>query len=94
MEQIRTRLQTTALQTLVLIFFPDGNKIIFSSNLHDPNGRDFDLYAIDVDGTNLERVTFFNGFDGFPMFSPGGRYLVFASNRNQVKRGDTNLFIA
>ena len=75
-------------------FFPDGNKIIFSSNLHDPNGRDFDLYAVDVDGTNLERVTFFNGFDGFPMFSPSGKYLVFASNRNQVKRGDTNLFIA
>jgi len=62
--------------------------------LHDPNGRDLDLYAVDVDGTNLERVTFFNGFDGFPMFSPSGRYLVFASNRNQAKKGDTNLFIA
>jgi len=74
-------------------FFPDGNKIIFSSNLHDPSGRDFDLYAIGVEGTNLERITFFNGFDGFPMFSPNGKFLVFASNRNQAKRGDTNLFI-
>ena len=75
-------------------FFPNGKRIIFSSNLHDEKGRDFDLYAIDSDGSNLERVTFFKGFDGFPMFSPDGKHIVFASNRNQKKRGDTNLFIA
>ena len=75
-------------------FFPNGNRIIFSSNLHDPKGRDFDLYAINVNGSGLERVTYFNGFDGFPMFSPDGKHLVFASNRNQARRGDTNLFIA
>ena len=75
-------------------FFPDGNRIIFSSNLHDPKGRDFDLYAVNVDGSNLERITHYDGFDGFPMFSPDGKYLVFASNRNQLKAGDTNLFIA
>ena len=75
-------------------FFPDGNRIIFSSNLHDPQGRDFDLYAINEDGTGLERITFFNGFDGFPMFSPDGKHVVFSSNRNQLRKGDTNLFIA
>jgi len=74
-------------------FFPNGNRIIFSSNLNDPNGRDFDLYAINSDGTGLERITYFDGFDGFPMLSPDGKYLVFASNRNQAKRGDTNIFI-
>ena len=40
-------------------------RIIFSSNLHDQKGRDFDLYSINIDGTGLERVTFFEGFDGF-----------------------------
>ena len=60
----------------------------------DPNGRDFDLWAVNSDGTNLERITFFEGFDGFPMFSPNGIYIVFASNRNQKKNGDTNIFIA
>ena len=60
----------------------------------DPNGRDFDLWAVNTDGTNLERITFFQGFDGFPMFSPNGKYIVFASNRNQAKQGDTNVFIA
>jgi len=28
------------------------------------------------------------------MFSPDGKYIVFSSNRNQKKKGDTNLFIA
>jgi len=74
-------------------YFPNGGKIIFSSNMHDPKGRDFDLYSINIDGTDLERITYFEGFDGFPMFSPNGQYLVFASNRNQNKRGDTNIFI-
>ena len=74
-------------------FFPDGKRIIFSSNMNDPKGRDFDLYSIDVSGKNLERLTYFEGFDGFPMFSYDGNFLVFASNRNQIKEGDTNIFI-
>jgi Tol biopolymer transport system component len=32
-------------------FFPDGKRIIFSSNNADPKGRDFDLYMINVDGS-------------------------------------------
>lgn len=75
-------------------FFPDGKRIIFSSNLHDPKGRDFDLYKINVDGSGLERITYNDTFDGFPMFSPDGKRLVFASNRNARARGETNVFIA
>jgi len=75
-------------------FFPDGKRIIFSSNVADPKGRDFDLYMIKSDGTGMERITYNDTFDGFPMFSPDGKKLVFASNRNAKTRGDTNIFIA
>jgi TolB protein len=75
-------------------FFPDGKRIIFSSNNADPKGRDFDLYLIGTDGTGLERITYNDTFDGFPMFSPDGKKLVFASNRHGQKQGETNIFIA
>jgi Tol biopolymer transport system component len=75
-------------------FFPDGKRIVFSSNYGDPKGREFEIWAIDVDGTNLERITFSPGFDGFPLFSPDGKRLVFASNRDQAKEGDTNVFVS
>jgi Tol biopolymer transport system component len=73
---------------------PDGRHIIFSSNLHSPDSRNFDLFLIDIDTRALERVTDYDGFDGFPMFSHDGRHLVFASNRFGKARGETNIFIA
>jgi Tol biopolymer transport system component len=75
-------------------FFPDGKRIIFSSNVGDPKGRDFELFVINADGTNLTRVTFSPEFDGFPMFNAGGTKLVFASNRNGKQPRETNIFVA
>jgi Tol biopolymer transport system component len=75
-------------------FFPNGKRIIFSSNQDDPRGRNFEIYAINADGGGQERITFNETFDGFPMFSPDGKKIVFCSNRNQAKSGDTNVFIA
>ena len=73
---------------------PDGKRIIFSSNLHDPIGRSFALYLIRTDGTHLTRLTYGEPFAGFPMFSRDGRLLVFASHRNQQVPGEMNIFLA
>jgi TolB protein len=73
---------------------PDGRRIIFASNMANPNGMEFDLYLINEDGTGLERVTYTPDFDAFPMFSSDGKKLVWASNRNGSKPHETNLFIA
>lgn len=77
-------------------FFPDGRRIIFSSNMDAPSPREpeFDLYAIGVDGTGLERITWSGDFDGFPMFNSDGSKLIFASNRGNELPRETNLFIA
>lgn len=73
---------------------PDGQHIIFSSNLHDQESRNFDLYLINVDTRALERITHYENFDGFPMFTHDGKQLVFASNRSGKVKGETNIFIA
>ena len=80
--------------TFAPYFFPDGQRILFSSNYGDARGREFDMWAIDIDGTDLERITYSPGFDGFPMFSPDGQYLAFASNRNQAQPGWTDVYVA
>ncbi len=75
-------------------FHPNGRQIIFSSNMNDPSGRNFELYLINDDGTGLEQITYNETFDAFPMFSADGSKLVFCSNRNNNNSHETNIFIA
>ena len=74
----------------------DGKRVVFSSNVHDPNpkSRNFDLYIIQLDGTGLDRITFDEEFDGFPMFSPDDKKLLWAANRHGSVQHETNLFLA
>jgi Tol biopolymer transport system component len=48
---------------------------------------------IDDDGKNLEQVTNSDAFDGFPISSPDGTKLVFASDHNASHRREINIFI-
>ncbi len=78
---------------------PDGKKIIFASNFRAPRSGTFELYLVPATARmagpeQLEQLTFHPDFDGFPMFSPDGTKLVWASNRHDAKKGETNLFIA
>jgi Tol biopolymer transport system component len=90
----RIRLTDNGAANFAPFFHPSGDKVIFSSNMNDPSGRNFDLFLINLDGTGLEQVTFSDEFESFPMFSPDGRHLVFGSNRHGSHEGNTNVFIA
>jgi TolB protein len=79
---------------------PDGKRIVFSSNMDDWHadikqyGHNFELYLINLDGGGLERITYNTTFDGFPMFSPDGHKIVWASNRTPSKPRQTDIYIA
>lgn len=75
-------------------FTPDGKKILFASNRHACDTRDFELYLINTDGTGLEQVTFFDGFTSFPEFSPDGKTLVFETDYQSTGEYEFNVFTA
>ena len=85
-------------------WLPDDKRIIFASNFRGVEqaaktgdraaARRFNLFLMNEDGSGLEQVTQSEEFDSFPMFSPDGKYMVWASNRYGKKQGETNLFVA
>jgi TolB protein len=76
---------------------PDGRRIVYSSNSEAPadNRGNFEIYLLDVDRPDARplRLTDYQGFDGFPVFSPDGRKLAFSSNR-EGSPYQTSLFLA
>jgi TolB protein len=86
-------------------FLPDSRRVLFASDFGSPAGAhgipNFDVYLVDPDAPPtaegappVERVTYYEGFDSFPMISPSGEHVVFASNRYGAQPGETNLFVA
>jgi TolB protein len=75
-------------------FFPGDERVIFSSNMKNPGGRYFDLFAMTHDGAELEQITYAGHFNAFAMFSKDGKKIVFVSDRNAKGRYEFNVFIA
>ena len=82
------------------VFSPDGSKIAFASNMDAPvacpgTARTVacepytEIYVMDVDGSNVTRLTDNAALDIFPMFSPDGAKIAFNSRRD----GNTELYV-
>lgn len=73
-------------------FHPSGDYLIFATNRQGM--RNFELCLVDAAGAAAApvRVTFSEGFDGLPVFSPDGKRLAWTSARSSSKQ--SQLFFA
>jgi len=60
---------------------PDGKRIAFLTARHDPNPQfpnlKYEIYVVDVDGSNLRRLTHTEAAEDHPAWSPDGRKIIF-----------------
>jgi TolB protein len=69
---------------------PDGQHIIYATSRHGHSN--YELYLMRADGSHKTRVTFTDGADVLPVFSPDARYLLWASKRTDDK--SVQVFVA
>ena len=77
---------------------PDGRKILWRRVLptggNSSSGRNSEIFVMNRDGSNPINVSNHTGFDGYPEWSPDGKWIVFASNRTpDGSRGNFHLYI-
>ena len=72
-------------------FHPTGDYLIFTNNTQ--GFTNFELFIVDAAGKrDPARVTFTDGFDGLPVFTPDGKKLSWTSGR--TAGGQSQIFIA
>ena len=62
---------------------PDGKKIVYASNegVDSSGKKNFDIWMMDVDGTNKTQLTTNGSHDDWPCWDREGKYIYFRSNR-------------
>ena len=72
---------------------PDSDKIMFAG--FDRDIDRFDLFLMNIDGTNMERLTIRSGDNEHPSWSPNGQMVAFESNRTSGRdvKGEFQLYV-
>ena len=85
------RLTRTGVMSWAPYYHPSGDYLIYASNRE--GFSNFELFLVDSAGTHEPvRVTFTEGFDGLPVFSPDGEQLAWTSGRTADKQ--SQIFLA
>jgi len=77
---------------------PEGRNIVWRRILpsggNTKSGRNSEVFVMNRDGTAIRNLSGHPDFDGYPAFSPDGRWVVFASNRDGSTFTEFNLYLA
>ncbi len=66
---------------------PDGKQIVYTGIVEDEPWNS-EIYVMDVDGSNVKRLTNSEGGDTQASWSPDGEWIVFVSKRDQHDKSD------
>src|SRR5699024_7195299 len=71
-------------------FHPSGDYLVFTTN--KLGYSNFELYIVDADGKNEPvRVSFLDGFDGLPVFTPDGNEIAWT---RKDEKGESQIYLS